>query len=319
MTISTQNQNYTLNNYLSSVIEATPTQDMNASMFARQLVLPERSGNVILVSRFNQLPPAIEPVQPGAPTGNVVTLTNEILPTAVNLYTQQIFLDTRFIQQAQLPYLTEAALRLAVSIRTGQDILYYQALQSNASAYNCRYGVNGDSPTEMTALDLQNEFTALKIGAAPFSMQGQEGSLQFNTQPVQNSYFALANHQLIPSLLSVSGFQQTMNYPIQNNERGPAEFGSAPPGFRFWTSANVPIEFNASTLGNVVLNTFVGGGLPYCGVSLGGNALETIYRPPEYSNAAGLQVSIAAKAYFGSSVLQENWVFNMRSTTTYKV
>jgi len=317
MTISTNTQNYPINVYLSSVVEATPTQDMNFSMFARQLDLPERSGNVILVTRFNQLPPAIEPVQPASPSGDVVTLTNTILPTAVNLYSQSIFIDTRFVQQNQLPILTEAAVRLAVSIRTGQDIMYGLALQNNASAYNCRYGTSSDSPTEISAPDLMNVFTVLKIAACPFAMQGKEGSLQFNTQPVQNSYFALANHQLIPSLTSVAGFQQTMSYPIQNNERGPAEFGSAPPGFRFWTSANVPVELNASAQGNTVLNTFVGGGLPYCGVSLGGNALETIYRPPEYSNAAGLQISISTKSYFGTSVTQNLWVINIRSTSTF--
>lgn len=318
MTISTQTTNYVLNNYLSSLIEATAVQDMIALLFAKQLNIPENSGNVLLVTRFENLPPAVEAVQPGSPSGNVVTLQRTILPTAINLYTQQIYLDTRFVMQDELPWLSAAAERLAVSLREGQDLLTYQALNANASAYSCRFGASADFPTEISGPDMQNVYVALRLAAAPFITQGKAGDLQFNTQPVSASYFALANQMLISSLMAISGFQQAISYPIKSDERSPAEFGSLPPGFRFWTSGNVPFEANASELGSTVLNTFVGGGLPYCGVALGSNSLETIYRPPEYSNPAGLQVSIAAKAYFGSSVLQDTWILNVRSTSTYQ-
>ena len=113
----------------------------------------------------------------------------------------------------------------------------------------------------------------------------------------------------------INGFSQVGSYPIQSNERAPDEFGSVQ-NFRMYMSPNVPVSPYSSQLGNTVASTIIMGAKPYAGAFLDGNNLTTLYRPPEYSNAYGLQVSLSCSLYFGCGVTQETWLVNVLCTGT---
>jgi N4-gp56 family major capsid protein len=315
MTVSNFNTPNVIQQFLSPLILQTPTRDMIAGMMAQELVLPYNHGNQILVTRFQQLPPAVTAVPYGSPGPTPLTLKRDVITVALSLYAVGIFFDTRLIMSDELPWLASGASRIAVSIREGQDINFYAAITASASQYKCKYGVNGDNPTEVTLNDFLEVYSALKTASAPMVTEIIPGDLQFNTVPVQECFFALMNPVIAPSLYTMQGFIPTANYPIKESERSPSEFGSVQ-AFRFWQSSNVPISPNASALGNQVVSTIIGGAKPYGGAYLDGNSMTTLYRPPEFSNAYGLQVSLSCSLFFGAEVLQNTWIVNMLSTGT---
>ena len=315
MTISNFNTAIVVNQFINPMIIATPVRDMIAAMFADQYSIPFNHGNTLVTVRFQQLPPAVVAIQPedlvGAPPQQ---LNRDLITTSLSEYQQAVAITTRFLMQDELPWLAEAAERISVSLREGMDLNYYAAITGSASEYNCRYGVNGDTPTESTTQDYLEIEAALSANSAALVSQIYQGSKQFGTTPVQPAYFVAINNALSPIIAAFQGFTYTANYPIESESRAPSEYGSFN-RFRFFRSPNVPVLPKASALGNDVFQSIVGGANAYCGVSLSEEGLQTLYRPPEYgNNPYGIYATIGSRVFWGASITQNTWILNVLST-----
>lgn len=313
MTTSLANNPAVVNQYISNTILQTPTATLLMGTNSFMQSIPFNSGNQMLNVKFKNLPPALEAIAPSSqgPPSNI--LQRDIFTTALSLYGAAVYFDTRLIEQDELPWLAAGAERLSYSLRQGQDILYASAINGGSSIYGCRYGTNGDTPTEVTVQDFNDEFAALQENNAPYVSETFPGTLQFSSNALSPCYLVYCNPSQSATFLALQGFTPVGNYPIQNSDRAPGELGFFS-RFRVFTSSNILPANERSALGNTEANLYVMGAQPYTGVGLDADNLRTLYRPPQFSNNYGLQVSLGATLFFGASVIQQTWILRTIAT-----
>jgi N4-gp56 family major capsid protein len=302
-----------VNQIIAAKILVTPTRDMIASMFSEPFTTPYNSGAQLVLTRFQQLPPVLTATGGGAQPPPPQQLIRDIIPIVIQRYCNSVVLDTQLVMQDELPWVAVAAERTAVAMRLGNDLQYYNALRSNASVYNCKYGVNGDTPTEITKTDMLEVYAALVYASAPQVTSILPGHDMFGTAPVNACYVAMINPAIVPTLYQISGFAASGAYPVMSSERSPSEFGFLD-FFRYWQSANVPILYQSSSQGNDVAITFCVGAKAYAGAFLDADSIQTIYRDPLFSNQNATLVTVGCNLYFGCGITQNTWIVQVRST-----
>lgn len=208
--------------------------------------------------------------------------------------------------------LNEAAQRLGVSLRQTEDQLMRDMLLATAAFFNCTNGVNGDVPTEITRADIDALVRLLRGNNAYSYISGVEGENKFGTAPVRDAYFALGSTQLIGVVDAVNGFIQKWNYPNQQSTLD-AEWGTVS-NLRFLLSSIGSVSANASNLGNDVMNTFVCGRESFASIDQDGYSAQFLYRPPIYDGPLALNASVGWKMATCPRILNDAWVFNLRST-----
>jgi hypothetical protein len=118
--------------------------------------------------------------------------------------------------QNQDPVLNQAAARLGQSMRETEDQLIRDMLEATASLINCVGGTNGDNPTEIVRSDVDGVVAALQNNDGEFISEMIGGEDKFGTGPVRDSYFAMANSNMIGQLENVQGFIAKAQYPRRN-------------------------------------------------------------------------------------------------------
>ncbi len=166
-------------------------------------------------------------------------------------------------------------------------------LQATAGFINCVGGVNGDSPTEITASDIQGVITTLLSNNAYTILDNIEGENRFGTAPVRDSYMAFCNTDLCGQLNNVQGFTHKNNYPSQTNI-GRSEWGSVQ-NMRFWVSSIGSKTPAGSFLGQTVYNVFCTGMESYCYIEQDHLSATFIYRPAIYDGPLALNASVGYK------------------------
>lgn len=193
-----------------------------------------------------------------------------------------------------------------------EDIILRDFLLSGASVYNCRGGVSGDNPTELTLRDLSNVAASLDTANAFKFLTGKLGEDRFGSSPIRAAYFLLCSTELQPTFDGMDKFTSSWNYPNQNDVIY-SEYGAVL-NFRIFTSSESAVQRGASMNGLDVFNNMGVARESYAHIDQDGYSSQLIYRPPIFSGPLALNGTLGVKFAQAQAVLQETWLRNIRCT-----
>ena len=276
-----------------------PMPDLIHKIFSVKKRLPERSGQILRMRRYNNLATATVPLGPTGINPPPQTLSALDIDAKIEWYGSYVLITDQVSLINEDPVLNETASLLAQSLRETEDELTRNMLAATAAAINCTGGANGDNPTNITRADID--------GASI------EGADKFATQPIRESYFGMVNSQVIPDLEQVQGFVSVAQYPAQMNILS-AEWGSVS-NVRFLVSSVGSVSPNASALKANVYNCFITGQEAFACIDLDGASAQFIYRPLGYGDdPLMLRQSAGFKFASAQRILNDAWVINLRLT-----
>lgn len=291
---------------------SVPVPNMIHKIPAERKTMPRNGGRILRMRRYNPLPTALVPLGNTGVTPPSVALTAVDIDATIQFYGQYIQLNEQVTLQNQDPALNQAAERLGVSLRQTEDELTRNMLAATAAAINCVGGVNGDNPTEITRVDVDDVVRTLLTNNAYTILDNIEGEDRFGTAPVRDAYFALCSTQLTGDLDAVAGFIHKNNYPSPMNALR-SEWGSIG-NLRFLVSSIGSVTPFASANGNDVFNIFCVGMEAYACIEQDGYSAQFIYRPPIYDSPLALNASVGYKFAEVPRILNDAWVINLRAT-----
>jgi N4-gp56 family major capsid protein len=208
--------------------------------------------------------------------------------------------------------LNEAAKLLGISLRETEDELTRDMLASTAVVIACVGGKNGDTPTELTATDLQDVYSKMIGNDAKTLLSMVEAQNKFGTGPVRNAYLALGHTDLSTDIENVANFLSASQYPSQSNLLE-AEYGNVK-NFRFMLSSLGSKVPNASGLGNPIYNLFCVGVEAFGCVYQDGYKDQLIFRPAIYDGPLAQNFSLGYKFAFAARILNDAWINNLQCT-----
>ena len=193
-----------------------------------------------------------------------------------------------------------------------EDIILRDYLLSAAGVYNCRGGLNGDNPSNMSRRDFSNVNSTLSTANAFKFLNGKLGEDRFGTSPVRASYIMLASTELEPDFDGLEDFKSSWNYPNMENVCY-SEYGNIL-NVRIFTSSLAAVQRNASMNNADVFNNMVVGREAYAHIDQDGYSSQLIYRDPIYSGPSALNATLAIKFAQAQIITQETWIRNFRCT-----
>ena len=206
-----------------------------------------------------------------------------------------------------------SSLRVKVTERRQtEDQLTRDMLAGTAGFINCTGGVDGDSPTEITASDVDTVVRSLLSNNAYTIMDNIEAEDKFGTAPVRDSYVALCSTDLVGNLEAVHGFEHKSSYPSPMNGHR-SEWGAVG-NLRFMISSVGSKTTAASVNGEDVYNIFCVGMEAYACIEQDGASAQFLYRPPIYDGPLALNASVGYKFAEVPRILNDLWVINLRTT-----
>lgn len=290
-----------------------PMPDCIHKTMAMKKRLPDRSGQILRMRRYNNLATATVPLGPSGLTPPPQTLSALDIDAKIEWYGTYVVVTDQVSLVNEDPVLNESASLLAQCLRETEDELTRNMLSATAGFVNATGGMDGDNPTEITRSDIDGVIRTLVNNNAKRVTDEIEGENKFGTGPIRQAYFAMVNAQIIPNLEAVQGFLPVAQYPSKMNLLE-AEWGSVS-NIRFLVSSIGSISPNASALGANVFNMFITGQESYACIDLDGASAAFIYRPLGYGDDPLLQrQSCGFKFAEAQRILNDAWIINLRST-----
>jgi len=292
---------------------STPMPKLVHNLFAIPRTIDGQMGKTLRMRRYNRLQTVPVPVDPLFLNPPAQQLTAVDIDATVNWYSTFVIITREVTAINEDPVLNQAAARLGQCLRETEDELMRSMLEATAAFVNCTAGVNGDNPTEPTAVDFEGVVASLQSVDADFISEVVEGENKFGTGPVRDSYFCMASTQLIPRIQAMNGFISKAQYPSQLNILS-SEWGSIN-NVRFVLSSRGSITPNDSLLGANVYNMFVTGQESYTSIQLDGETAKFIYHPPGWGDEPGeLRQTAAFRFAHARSITNDAWIINLRCT-----
>ncbi len=185
-------------------------------------------------------------------------------------------------------------------------------LASTATSINATGGTNGDTPTEISASDIE-KITRNLIGNDAFTVTDHiEAEDRIGTAPVRNAFVAMAHSDIIGDLEAIPRFQSTNEY-AQYEKRLNSEWG-AYRNVRFFVSSAGSVQKSASALNKNVYNVFICGMESYGSIKQDLASAKFIYRDPLYSGALALNGTVAYKFASAQVIFHDEWIQKLRCT-----
>ena len=292
---------------------STPTPNLIHSIPVMRRRMPSNGGTTLRMSRYNRLPTSPVPLGNTGVTPPSVDAERVDIDVRMQFYGQWIAVSEQVTLQVQDPVLTSLGVRLGASMRETEDQLIRDMLAGTAAMINCVGGVSGDAPTELAESDISAVISTLLGYNAKSVAQTIKGSTQIGTNPIRNSYVALAHSNMSQDLENIAGFTYASAYPSQANIL-PSEWGSVK-NLRFFVSSEGSVTANASANGNDIYNIFC------CGMEAATIVNQDSYRghfrynPPNIAGGPlGLYASVGWKMPFACGITNDQWVTNLRAT-----
>ena len=126
-----------------ALLLSVPTPNLIHTIPAMKKRMPKNGGNTLRMSRYDLLPTAPVPLGNTGVTPPSTALARIDLDVKMDFYGQFVILNEQVTLQVQDPVLTEAGIRLGVSLRMTEDQLVRDMLAGTAAVINCVGGVNG--------------------------------------------------------------------------------------------------------------------------------------------------------------------------------
>lgn len=299
--------------WFDDVLLSRPEPLLIHNKMAMKKRLPRRSGNTVRYRRYNNLATATVPLGPSGITPPPQTLSALDIDAQIDWYGSYVIITDQVTIQNQDPTLNETASLLAQSLRETDDELTRNMLEATASFINCVNGVNGDNPTELSRADIDAVVFTLIGNSARMISDNIEGDLKFATAPVRESYWVMANSNVLTDLEAVNGFINTAQYPAQMNILH-AEWGSV--GNTRWLYSPIgSVTQNGSALGADMYNCFTTGREAYANVLQEGATASFIYQGLGSGNDPLLQRQTAGYKFAQvPRLLNDTWLISLRAT-----
>lgn len=291
---------------------SVPTPNFNYIIPAEKYSMPRNGGTTMRFLRPVPLqPPVVQLGNTGIEPPSQVA-TREIIDAAMAAYGTSVILNEQVVIQDQDPVLSWVTERLGVAMRQAEDIILRDYLLSAAGVYNCKGGVNGQNPTEITVRDLSNVAASLDTANAFKFLSGKAGEDKFGSSPIRSAYFLLCSTELQPAFDALDKFTSSWNYPNQQDVIY-SEYGAVL-NFRIFTSSQSAVQRGASSGGQDVFNNMAVAREAYAHIDQDGYSSQLIYRPPIFSGPLALNGTLGVKFMQTQAILQDTWIRNVRCT-----
>lgn len=291
---------------------SVPTPNFNYIIPAEKYSMPRNGGTTMRFLRPVPLqPPVVQLGNTGIEPPSQVA-TREIIDAAMAAYGTSVILNEQVVIQDQDPVLSWVTERLGVAMRQAEDIILRDYLLSAAGVYNCKGGVNGQNPTEITVRDLSNVAASLDTANAFKFLSGKAGEDKYGSSPIRSAYFLLCSTELQPAFDALDKFTSSWNYPNQQDVIY-SEYGAVL-NFRIFTSSQSAVQRGASSGGQDVFNNMAVAREAYAHIDQDGYSSQLIYRPPIFSGPLALNGTLGVKFMQTQAILQDTWIRNVRCT-----
>jgi len=274
--------------------------------------MPRNGGKTMRMRRYNPLPSALAPLGDTGVHPPAVDVTALDIDATIQFYGQYIVVNEQVTLTAQDPVLNEFTSLLGVSLRKTEDELTRDMLVSGAGFINCANGGNGDNPTEIAREDVNIVTRTLLSNDAHTILDNIEGSPNYGSSPVRDSFFAMCSTELTSDLDVVPTFVSKNNYG--SDPQGlPSEWGTIG-NVRFLISSIGSVTKNASALNAHVYNIPTVGMEAYTVIEQDGYSTKFVYIPPVFSGPLALNSSVGWKMAFAAAITNDAWIVNLRAT-----
>jgi N4-gp56 family major capsid protein len=291
---------------------SVPTPNFNYILPAEKYSMPRNGGTTMRFLRPVPLQPPVSQLGNSGIEPASQVATREILDAAMAFYGTSVILNEQVVIQDQDPVLSWVTERLGVAMRQAEDIILRDYLLSSASVYNCRGGLNGDNPTELTVRDLSAVAASLDTANAFKFLTGKQGENRFGSSPVRAAYMLLCSTIIQPTFDAMSQFTSSWNYPNQNDTIY-SEYGAVL-NFRIFTSSESAVQASSSMNTQDVYNNMAVARESYAHIDQDGYSSQLIYRPPIFSGPLALNGTLGLKFAQSQAILQQTWLRNVRCT-----
>lgn len=295
---------------LSMKMIAWEVPNMIHGLAATRREMKENSGMVLRMRKPLPLQPALVPLGNSGLTPPSQTMTALDLDAKIEFYGTWAQINEQVILQSENEELNYAAQRLALSMRTTEDILMRNQLCATATLLNAVGGTNGDNPTNLDRSDIAAITRTLLGNNASTITSMVEGENRLGTAPIRNAYVAMCHTDLTQDLEGITGFQHVSQYPNQGSV-SETEFGVIG-NVRFYISSLGSIVPNASGLGADLYQIPVVGLDAYTAIEQNGYSASYIYSAP--TDPLKMNCSVAWKMAFAARVTNDLWALRVCAT-----
>ncbi len=185
-------------------------------LFAQKRQIPLNSGDQMVFRRYGTLNAATIPLTDGqTPPGDQLSVTDFL--AQIQWYGSFVTITDQVQYVVQDRVLNEATKVLSLQLGLTIDTLIRDMMVSTSSSISCQFGSNGNTPTEITDLDIQTAVIALRQGNARLMTNPLPGENKFGTAPVRSSFWGFMSVDMQADLEAVSSFISSANYPNPMN------------------------------------------------------------------------------------------------------
>jgi N4-gp56 family major capsid protein len=280
---------------------------------AQQRVIPMNSGDTLIFRRYGTqsaaTTPLTEAVTPPGQSQSIIDFSAKISWYGAFMIVSDVVQYT--VQDRVLNELTKV---LSLQLGLTLDTLIRDMMVSTASSILCSKGSNGNTPTEITDLDLQLVQRALRQGNAEFLTPLVEGANKFGTAPGRQAFWGFMSTDMELDLEAVSSFNSVANYANHSTSLLP-EWGQTR-NIRWMTSTN---GYNNGG-SPAIYSSFVVGREAYGTIKLGAMQAQLIVKPlgsAGTTDALDQRSSVGFKVPWAGRVINDNWIARVLSTLRY--
>jgi len=296
--------------YFNKQLQARAKPYQQHRLAAQKAKLPDGESAKMRWRRQNVLPTATVPLTEGVPpagsTMDVVDITVEL-----KQYGDYLTISDQVQYLVSSPTMNDNMDLLGQQYGETLDEVCRSVLEAGASVYNCQYGTNGNTPTEVTAKDFRAVVKDLKGASARYFTDVMRGENRDGTNPVRKGYWGMGHTDLEVDIEELASFQPMAKYP-QPAMAKEGEIGSA---------GNIRILL--SPLGSVtsgspdIYNFFVCGRDAYGDVDNDSLSAKHIFNDAKSggtSNPLHQYSTQGWKAFYAAKILNDSWLINCRAT-----
>lgn len=280
-----------------------------ANQFGVKTTIPSGSSPTVKWGSFNDLKEPTGDLSEGIdPEGQLLQITR--MTATCKQYGDLVILTDVVELTVSDPVANQAAIKLSEQMGKFLDTLTFDVLVATGSVYNCQYGANGKTPTELTQEDSDDIVQTLMSNDAPLFSKISEGVNKIGTEPLDESYYVLSHTNIYKDLKKLSSWVPVAKYPDpsirRKGERGYTD------NARWCLSSKAPI--NTSGADDIYYSFYIGMDA-YGVVDIdGGNAEMIFTQPGGPGDRLKQRSSLGWKAWHAAKILQERNLIRAAST-----
>ena len=277
------------------------------NLFGRAFSLPQKNTDTMVFRRQENLnsDPVVIPEDADPAPENILKYDINV---TVQEFGKVVLLSRKVLLVVEDDTAYETADNLSQCMHTMLDKVTRGVWTSAVPEISCLNGSNGNAITELTQDDWDRAIAYLDEGDTEKMTPTVEGSGQFGTGPVEESFWCASHVKLKPDIRALDSFVPTSQYGSQENILQ-AEFGAVQEA-RVVTSTLVNVTTDSPP---VYSNTFVGANA-YGYVSIDEVATEMIMKPLGFNDYLNRFQSMGFSAYFNAAILDDSHIVALLAT-----